>query len=157
MKKFVYLAGPIMGCTGQEANDWRLSVALQLADHGITGVSPLRCEPLIGERYTADHPDPRFGVARAIAAKNLFDVRSCDITLAYLPKSLPGRIPSLGTIIECAWARALGKQVILVSDDSIVLGHPVLNACVDWKLGTLAEAVDVCIGVLGGYTGGKNV
>ena len=157
MKKHVYLAGPILGCTGPEANDWRIGVDLKLRDLGIIGVSPLRCEPLIGERYTAEHPDPRFGVPRAIAAKNLFDVRSCDITLAYLPKPAPGRKQSYGTIVEVAWARAFGKQVILVSDDPFVLAHPVIDACVDWKLGTLAEAIDVCIGVLGGYTGGKNV
>ena len=153
----VYLAGPIMGCTGPEANDWRKAADVLLKDHGITGLSPLRCEPLIGERYTADYPDPRFGTPRAIAAKNLFDVRSCDITLAYLPKPEAGRRQSYGTIVEIAWARALGKQIILVSDDPYVLGHPVIDACVDWKLGTLQEATDVCIGVLGGYTGGKNV
>lgn len=157
--RFVYLAGPIMGCTGSEANDWRKYVDTKFKDAGdhIYGVSPLRCEPLIGERYTADYPDPRFGTARAIAAKNRFDVRNCDITLAYLPKPEPGRVQSYGTIIECAWADAYGKQVIVVSDDPIVLRHPVLDACVDWKLGSLDEAIDVCIGVLGGYTGGKNV
>ena len=157
MKKFVYLAGPIMGCTGQEANDWRRYVDDRLQDNGIIGISPLRCEPLVGERYTAEHPDPRFGVPRAIAAKNRFDVKVCDIMLAYLPKPEPGRVQSYGTIIECAWSDAYGKQVILVSDDPFVLKHPVLDACVDWKLGTLDEAIDVCIGVLGGYTGGKNV
>lgn len=157
MKKTVYLAGPIMGCTGAEANDWRRQVDAQLKDMGIIAVSPLRCEPLIGERYTSEHPDPRFGTARAIAAKNRFDVRNCDITLAYLPKPEPGRVQSYGTIVEIAWADAYGKQVILVSDDPFVLKHPVIDACVDWKLGTIDEAVDVCIGVLGGYTGGKNV
>ena len=156
MRRHVYLAGPILGCTGPEANDWRIDVAAKLADHSIIGISPLRCEPLIGERYTAEHPDPRFGVARAIAAKNRFDVRSCDITLAYLPKEMGPNV-SIGTIIECAWADDADKQVILVSDHPKIVNHPVLDACVDWKLGTLAEAIDVCIGVLGGYTGGKNV
>lgn len=155
MKKFVYLAGPIMGCTGPEANDWRRQVDSALKEHGIVGVSPLRCEPLIGERYTAEYPDPRFGVPRAISAKNRHDVQNCDITLAYLPKEM-GKL-SIGTIIECAWANAYDKQVILVSDHPLCLNHPVLDSCVNWKLGTLEEAVEVCIGVLGGYTGGKNV
>lgn len=156
MRKFVYLAGPILGCTGGEANDWRLAVALRLADCNITGVSPLRCEPLHGERYTEGSMDPRFGTARAIAAKNKFDVMNCDMTLAYLPAAMGTNI-SLGTVGEIFWANMANKQTILVSDHPKILLHPVVDAAVNWKLGTLDEAVDVIIGVLGGYTGGKNV
>lgn len=157
MKKFVYLAGPIMGCTRGQANDWRKFVDDKLQEHGIVGISPLRCEPLLGLTYGAGTPDPRFGVARAIAAKNKFDVDNCDITLAFLPKPAPGRHASYGTLGEIFWADRAGKQVILVSDDPDILIHPVIDAAVDWKLSTLDEAIDVCIGVLGGYTGGKNV
>lgn len=157
MKKFVYLAGAILGCTGPEANDWRKTVADHLKDHGIVGVSPLRCEPLIGERYNAEYPDPRFGTPRAIAAKNKFDVNNCDMVLAFMPTPPDGRMPSLGTLGEIFWADALGKQVILVSDDKFIMKHPVIDAAVDWKLETLDEAIDVLVGVLGGYTGGKNV
>lgn len=156
MRKYIYLAGPILGCTKGEANDWRRYVDDKLKDHGIVGISPLRCEPLIGERYTLEYPDPRFGVPRAIAAKNKHDVQNCDIILAYLPKEM-GQNISLGTIGEIFWADAYDKQVILVSDHPKVIQHPVLDAAVNWKLGTLDEAVEVIIGVLGGYTGGKNV
>jgi hypothetical protein len=156
MKRFVYLAGPILGCTAGEANDWRRYVADTLAPFDITGISPLRCEPLIGERYTTDYPDPRFGVPRAIAAKNRFDVMNCDMTLAYMPAVMGDDI-SLGTLGEIFWADMAGKQVLLVSDHPKVLKHPVVDAAVDWKLSTLDEAIDVCIGVLGGYTGHKNV
>lgn len=156
MKKFIYLAGPILGCTAGEANDWRRYVDNRLKDHGITGISPLRCEPLVGVRYGAGTPDPRFGQPRAIAAKNKFDVMNCDITLAYLPQEMKENI-SLGTIGEIFWADMAGKQVILVSDHAKINGHPVVDAAVDWKLSSLDEAIDVIIGVLGGYTGGKNV
>lgn len=156
MKKFVYLAGPILGCTKGEANDWRLAVDAQLKEHGIVGISPLRCEPLIGDRYSTDYPDPRFGTPEAIAAKNMHDVQNCDIVLAYMPKEMEANV-SLGTICEIAWARAWDKQIILVTDHPKIDKHPVVNACRNWKLMTLDEAVEVCIGVLGGYTGGKNV
>jgi hypothetical protein len=156
MKRFVYLAGPILGCTAGEANDWRRYVADKLNEHGVVGISPLRCEPLIGERYSANYPDPRFGVARAIAAKNKYDVQSCDITLAYMPAVMGEKI-SLGTLGEIFWADMIEKRVILVSDHPKIVEHPVVDAAVDWKLNTLDEAIDVCIGVLGGYTGGKNV
>lgn len=157
MKKFVYLAGPIMGCTAGEANDWRRYVADKLVEHSIIGISPLRCEPLIGERYTADYPDPRFGTPRAISAKNLHDVKMCDFTLAYLPLPAPGRLQSYGTMAELSWAFALGKSTILVTNDPYMWKHPVKDIEAGWKLETLDEAIDVMIGVLGGYTGGRNV
>jgi len=153
----VYLAGPILGCNKGEANDWREYVASLLLPHNIVGISPLRCEPLVGEVYTLEYPDPRFGTGRAIAAKNRFDVLSCDMTLCYLPKPPEGRRQSYGTIGELFWANGADKRTILVSDDDFILNHPVLDAATNWKLDTLDQAVDVLVGVLGGYVGGKHV
>lgn len=149
-KRFVYLAGPIAGCDKGEANDWRSWICDQFAE-GIVGVSPLRCEPLIGDRYNLQYDDPRFGTPRAIAAKNEFDTRLCDMVLAYLPREMNERRPSYGTILEIAWAHMLGKQVILVSDDPYVMKHPVIDGAVGWKLSTLDEAVDVINGVMEVY------
>ncbi len=168
MKKTVYLAGPIMGCTKTEANDWRIEFAKQLAFSDIRGVSPLRCEPLIGERYSLGHQCPKFGTAKAIGSKNVFDVRSCDLTLAYLPlrgevmtiaeREWRDTLQSYGTMGELGGAHFLGKPTILVSDDPYVLAHPVLTAFAGWSLPTLDDALEVIVGILGGYTaGGKNV
>ena len=154
----VYLAGPILGCDKEEANDWRIDVANHLSDYDIRGVSPLRCEPLVGERYGMEYTDPKFGTARAIGAKNIFDVRSCDMSLIYLPTPPEGRHQSYGTIVELAWAHMLGKPTILVSDDPVIREHAVISACAGWVLTDLEEAMQVIIGVLGGYTkGGKYV
>ena len=160
MKMTVYLAGPIMGCTKTEANDWRIEFAQNLAYNDIRGVSPLRCEPLIGERYSMDNADPKFGTARVIAAKNMFDVLNCDMTLAYIPKPPVGvaMYHSFGTMCELAWAKMASKPTILVSDDPYILEHPVLGANAGWLLDNLDDALEVINGVLGGYTlGGKNV
>ena len=78
MKRFVYMAGPVLGMTEDQANDWRQYAARELEPHGIIGISPLRCEPIHGETYEAGYPDERFGTARAIMSKNLFDVKACD-------------------------------------------------------------------------------
>ena len=159
-QKTVYLAGPILGMTKQGANDWRKYVAGQLKDHNIIGISPLRCEPLIGERYGANYEaDPKFGTSRAIASKNILDVQMCDVTFAYFPKEArleAGHI-SYGTLIELGWANGFRKPIILVSDDPEVINHPVVNAAAGWVLPTLEDGIDVVIGILGGYTGGKNV
>lgn len=151
MNKTVYLAGPIAGCDHAEANDWRDVFAERLRRISVKGISPLRCEPLIGGRYELGYMDPRFGTARAIASKNLFDVQSCDIVLAYMPRVLNERRPSYGTTIEIAWAKAFGKPVILVTDDPYLQQHPVTQACASWSLETLDEAFDVIEGITKGY------
>ena len=52
MKKYIYLAGPIAGCTKEEATEWREYVCT-FFPHVIIGISPLRCEPIEdGKRYT---------------------------------------------------------------------------------------------------------
>ena len=138
----VYLAGPIAGCNRGEANNWRHDVMAKLRPYGIFGVSPLRCEPLIGERYGMGCDDPRFGTARAIASKNFFDVQSCDFTLCYMPQEINERRLSLGTIIELAWAHSLRKPTLLVTQDPLLLEHAVVQANASWILGTLDEAVE---------------
>jgi nucleoside 2-deoxyribosyltransferase len=153
--KTVYLGGPILGANKHEANDWRYVVSSQLGDHGIRGVSPLRCEPLIGDTYAAVYDDPRFGTSRAITSKNVFDVKNCDLILCYFPDV--ERL-SLGTLAEMQWAFAWGKPAIVVTLDDRVRAHPVLRHTAGWLLTDLDEAVDVAVGILGGYTReGKNV
>jgi nucleoside 2-deoxyribosyltransferase len=170
MTKHIYLAGAILGCNFGEANDWRKHVD-SLFIPGIKGISPLRCEPLHGERYSVSYPDPRFGTPRAIASKNFYDVTECAGTFAFLPKPPPDRKQSWGTIIEVAWAMALNKPVIVVTDDKDVWDHPVLDACIGWKIGTteiggtesslaaaLQSGVDTANGVFGGYVpAGKSI
>lgn len=154
----IYLAGPILGCTEGEAKDWRGYVDATLRFNNMVGVSPLRCEPLVGAVYSfGDSADPKFGVSRAIAAKNIFDVDRCDATLAYLPTPVDGRHQSYGTIVEVAWAKRANKLVIVVSDDPEIIQHPVVNACCGWMLPTLKDAIEVLDGIFGGYNGGKNV
>lgn len=151
-KPKVYLAGPITDMTFSQANDWRDYMVKALAPHGIVGVSPLRCEPLRdGATYTPENPDPKFGTARAIGAKNIFDVYNCDMTLAYIPTPPEGKLHSWGTICELAGAHFINKQTILVSSDPIVRRHPTVDAMAGWVLDDLDQALEVIIGVLGVY------
>lgn len=151
--KTVYLAGPIAGCDKGEANDWREYVGNILEPYNIRGISPLRCEPIVGERYMLNYADPKFGTARAIGSKNVFDVRHCDMTLAYLPKVINDRRPSYGTVCEIAWAHIIGKPTILVTDDKYLQEHPVISACSGWILPTLDDGIEVITGVLTDYAG----
>lgn len=149
--KTVYLAGAITDKTIAHANDWRWDVARKLRYHGVVGISPLRCEPPRGDRYTISNADPQFGTARAIGSKNRMDVRMCDITLAYLPKAFNDPWPSVGTISELAWAAVIGKPTILVSDDPRITDHPVIDSNSGWILPTLDMAIEVIVGIYKDY------
>ena len=73
MKKFVYLAGPIEGCSNHEINQWRQKCYTGFNDF-IVGVNPYRAE------READDPEAR----KRIVMKNYMDTKSCDLVFAYL-------------------------------------------------------------------------
>lgn len=146
----VYLAGPIAGLTDNAARGWRDEVAAKLANSGITGISPLRCEkPTNGVFDDGPQLDPNF--AREILAKNTFDVRNCDATLAYLPKPPEGQRHSYGTMWEVGATRILGKPVFIVSDDPVIQKHPLFGGVSDWVYDDMDKAVERIIAFLGAY------
>lgn len=152
MRRYVYLAGPIAGCDPPEAEDWRDDMVSALGAAHITGISPLRCEPLIGETYEASYDDVRFGTPKAISSKNWFDTMHCDMVLAYLPKELNDRRPSIGTMFEIGWATGVHKPVVLVTDDEYYANHPLIKHNVSWVVDNFDDALDIICGVLGVYT-----
>lgn len=97
-RPLIYLAGPIFGTTGAEANNWRNDMTARLAPHGIGCISPLRCEPIIGDRYDTQYADPCFGTGQAIVSKNFLDVQRCDFALVYMPK--PPAVDELAAVID---------------------------------------------------------
>ena len=154
MKKYVYLAGPIAGCTEEEATEWREYVCTYFT-HGIIGISPLRCEPLKkGLTYTDDGATPKmWSDPRAIPTKNWLETESCYIVLAYLPQELNDRRPSYGTVIEIGWAIGLRKPLIVVSDDKYLMDHPLIKHNASWRLDNLEDAAEVIVGLFGDYVG----
>lgn len=156
---FIYLAGPITGCTLGGANDWRNAFSLRLAqiNPNLVGVSPLRCEPLVGDRYGPQYEDKRFGTPQAIANKNLEDVRRADCVVAYIPASTTeetGHV-SVGTLCELNWAVGLNKPRILISDVEYVSNNPVIRAITPWIFREetgFEDALDTIGGVFDVYT-----
>lgn len=151
--KTVYLAGPILHQHLDEANNWRFLCQQALSDNGIAGISPLRDEPLLGSTYGAGMSDDPRHSPKGIWAKNKFDLRSCDLVLAYLPLPTNGRHQSFGTIGEIFGADLIGKPVILATTDPDVIEHGPLIDCAKWVVNTPLEAVDIAIGLLRQYRG----
>lgn len=159
MSRYVYLAGPIANQTEKEAKTWRAQADdFFRAVGSIKGISPLRTAPPEPGVYKQSYLEDVWGQPRGVIEKNLFDVRNCDMVLAYLPQ--PAHIhgqPSLGTISEIAWAKVLGKPVVLASNWPYVTKNMVVSQSCGWIVPTLEEACEICVGILDGYTGGKNV
>jgi hypothetical protein len=176
MKPRIYLAGPITGATGAEANNWRGDMTARLARHGIVGISPLRAQPQIGERYDMHYPDPCFGAPAAIVGKNFLDLRTCNMTLAYFPRPAAAEqalveaiegvesegwdakelrrvraLRSIGTVGEVSWCYALQKPCAIVSDDPLVREHPFMTVQANWMLSTLDEAERLIVGLYADY------
>ena len=157
MKKYIYLAGPIAGCTQEEATEWRDHICT-FFPYGIVGISPLRCEPLKdGMTYTEPGAtEKKWSDPRAIATKNWLDTESCDLVLAYLPKALNERRPSYGTTIEIGWAIGLRKPLIVVSDDDYLMNHPLIKHNASWRFDNLEDAADVIVGLFSDYVSPKS-
>lgn len=153
----VYLAGPVLGNTFEEASGWRQKAARALSFHGLHGISPVRAETPNGDVYDFGTKVP--GGSHAIGSKNLFDVQSADAILAYFPlydchtpyAAFVSPATSKGTLIELAWARAFNKATILVTEDTRISDHPVVRFCAGWSVKTLEEGVTICTELLGAY------
>lgn len=145
----VYLAGPIAGLTDGQARGWRDHVSERLAQHGIRGISPLRCEPPTKDKFD-DATKLNKAFCSEILAKNTFDVRNTDLTLAYLPIPKNNR-HSYGTMWEVGATRILGKPVVIVTDDPILQTHPLFGGTIDWVFTDLDEATTKCISLLEDY------
>lgn len=145
MSVHIYLAGGITGLTELRAKAWRAEVSAKLWP--MVGVSPLRCEPAINGKYDpkTQSADILFGSPKVIKAKNFLDCQMCDVMLAYIP------VPSTGTFIELGWADALGKPLIVVSDNPAIVNHPVVAGVADWLVPTLEDAIKVIKGVFDVY------
>ncbi len=165
MTRYVYLAGPIAGCSYKEATNWREAVVEGFAP-GIVGISPMRVKEWCKQfrvirgvkQYEKidEHDFLVSGETHAIATRDFFDVSHADMVLAYLPKKLNERGPSWGTSIEIGWATALRVPVVVVSTDKALIEHPLVRGHVGWIVPDLGMAVAVVNSVLGAYVPGEN-
>jgi nucleoside 2-deoxyribosyltransferase len=157
--KTVYLAGPISGCTWDEATDWRDEARNQLLRSGIKAVSPLRakvylreCGP-IKDHYNDDDIDvdafTNMSTPRGITTRDRFDCTRCDVVLVNL---LDTERISIGTMIELGWADANNIPVVVVMEsDGNMHDHAMVNEITGFRVNSLREGLEVVKAILGDY------
>lgn len=99
----IYLAGPINGCTDEEATGWR-----EEAKRALVGYDVL--DPMV--RDYRGHEDANFG---EIVDADLRDIQSCDVVLVNAAR------PSWGTAMEIryAWGQRIPVIAIVPNGQSV--------------------------------------
>ncbi len=146
--KTVYLAGPIDGLTYDDATDWRETATADLADAGIKGLSPMRCKSYLANVARLDNHDQSYGLmsplstARGIMTRDRFDATRCDVMLVNL---LGAPNPSMGTVMEMAWADLRRTPIVCMieADGSNPHEHPMVNETIGFRATSLSEALDL--------------
>lgn len=149
MTDYVYLSGPILGLTYDEARyGWRSEFADKLQDIGSAAVvlSPMRHEGYLAELRQekielGSLPENMFSRPKMIAAKDFLDIDKSSIVVANF---LGAQRISQGTLIELGYAMARGKTVIVIQrPDDKVHTSPFIGVIADSVVSTLDEAVAI--------------
>lgn len=147
----VYLSGPIMGLTYDEARfGWRKYVAERLLP-GIEPLSPMRQEghlaevkgPLGNHTPSGHHQGSNhiFSHAKMIVAKDRLDVQQASIVLVNF---LGATSVSKGTLVELGWADAQGKTIVIVMEpEGNPHDHPFVR-----ELGMVVENIDDAVDII---------
>jgi nucleoside 2-deoxyribosyltransferase len=171
MDKTVYLAGPISGCSYDEASEWRDEVAAQLRRSSIKCLSPLRAKVYIRECVSIDQASPAIDFpmagdpaadgldstsaikamsnSRGITTRDRMDCMNCSVLLVNF---LGADRPSLGTAMEIAWADANRIPIVLIIEDQGNLhDHAMIRECVGFRVNNIEDAVEIIKATLGDY------
>lgn len=136
----IYLAGPITGCSYNEATDWRNEFPKLLGNH-IKCLNPMRGKAYLSgiPSLKADYEDLLAG-QRGIWSRDHFDVHRCDCLVANLLKTV---VVSIGTMFELAWASERRIPVILILESKGNLhDHPFVREASNFRVTTLDEAAE---------------
>jgi len=151
----VYLAGPIAGISGNEAIDWREDASFFFTTVGIDTRDPMRAKHVLLNHASISrtfHDYENLGTfftSKGIMTRDFNDVKQADVLLVNL---LGAKTPSLGTIMEMAWAFALQKPCVVAIEatGNPHDNHPMIHEAMSFRVSTLKEAmtsVSIILGV----------
>jgi len=148
-RRSVYLAGPIIGCSWEEASGWRTTAAALLQSHGIGSYSPLR-----GHSFLADETEIQpfshavFISDEEMVHRDLGDIFQSDAVIVNL---LAAKRISLGTMVEIGWAYSFGRLIVAIMEEEGNLhDHPFTRVLFRHRVDTLEAAVSTVVRVLAG-------
>lgn len=150
----IYLAGPITGCSYQEATDWRDEFERCLrdaADDHALDVSQIQClSPMRGKTYLAaessialDYPGHILSNSRAIMARDCYDVHRSNLVVGNFLKATA---VSIGTCMEAAWAfRASIPLIGIIEPAGNLHEHPMIREALAFRTESIEQAAHVAL------------
>lgn len=153
----VYLCGPIVGRSYQEATEWRGYAKDWLTKDNITVYDPTRFEHYNvddGLKITSSGSAYRStGIeTKGYVARDRLDVARCDLVLANF---LDAETASIGSVIEIAWADMLRKPIVIVIEPQPVTlsatnphYHEFLMELIPFRADSLDSALDLVEAIL---------
>jgi len=143
----IYLAGPITGCTYDEATNWRETFPGMVGDK-VKCLSPMRGKAFLsGLAKPLGEHDTVLTQQRGIWCRDHFDVHRCKALVVNL---LDSKIVSIGTMFELAWASERKVPVILVMEDSgNIHEHPFVRESAHFRVNNLDDAAELVREIIG--------
>jgi hypothetical protein len=129
MKQFVYLSGPMGGCSFKEMNDWRAEAAEKLNSQTLMCLNPTRS---FTETSVPKETD------KWINRRDYFD---CVRAQCLLVNFKGMKHISIGTVMEIAWAYQNHIHIVLVGDPDGPQNHPMLKDSITHEVTTLDEGI----------------
>ena len=148
----IYLAGPVCGCTYNECTQWREdwvdSFDSDFAFSGVECINPMRGKEHL--RNETDIDSVEYGTPlscpRGVYVRDRWDALRCDLLVVNL---LGARIPSLGSVMEIAWADAVGTPILLImEEEGNVHEHLLINEACGFRVASVPAARRLAASIL---------
>lgn len=135
----VYLAGPISGLTYGASEIWRTEFIATLKDYpSIECFSPLRAKEYLVDAGVLEQSYAQpLSCGRGIMTRDHNDCLTSDVIVCNLTGV---QRVSIGSVMECAWAHAYRKPLIMIMEKGNVHEHPMIREAIGFHVETVAEA-----------------
>lgn len=133
----IYEAGPIEGCTLEEATGWRTKIKTEFFEEiraqQIKILNPMDGkmdvvnpgEIICPENYKLQKSHRPLITSQAIFARDIAMIDTADIILANFTASI-GKI-GIGTMFELGYGYAMGKMLVVIATEKRHLNHPFIR------------------------------
>ena len=147
MSKLAYLAGPITGTSYDGSTSWREAATVELAKHGITGLSPMRGKDYLANRTSISDAYDEFALStqKAVVTRDRWDCQRSDVVVVNV---LGAERVSIGTVMEFGWADAARRPIILAMQEGNPHDHAMVREVAGFIVPSLEAAVSTAVVLL---------
>jgi len=147
--KSIYLAGPITGLNHAGSVNWRKKFTDLMSGTGVECFSPMRGKDYLAREAVIEgsYPGSILSCQRAIMTRDRFDCTRCLLIVMNLLRDVAaaGQRPSLGTVMELAWADLSRIPVIAIIEKDVTASpynHPMILEALGFQVETIEQAVN---------------